>query len=81
MHINTDIDEHLKNYSLKDSLTNGYGKIIQYIVDVIFCAANGEWGHNEMIYADPVATCQGRIHHFSSLFLVCSVSHALNRGE
>jgi hypothetical protein len=29
----------------------------------------------------PVATCQGRIHHFSSLFLDFPVFHALNRGE
>ncbi len=31
--------------------------------------------------ANPVATCQGRIHHFSSLFLDFPVFHALNRGE
>ena len=32
----------------------------------------------EMNIAHPVATCQGRIHHF---FLVCPVFHALSRGE
>lgn len=31
--------------------------------------------------ARPVAICQGRIHHFLSLFLACPVFHVLSLGE